>query len=513
MERQAAAQRPEPARAQEERGTGVSRDTASDPVGGFILITVVRICMAWWCYATRLIQFRDLRVWLACFELRERRVAYRKACRKRGERPNPNRRFTLDELQGLVGGVGGEHLRASIRRLEALGLLSWSETSITIARSPDELRVENLNGYWVMLELIKNNRRAVPVPRQTLRFLAGGARPVVMATVFGHLLRCVYNRRGSNGAGGRVRCTSVGRCKASWVAKVFGVDLRGVKRARRHLAELGWLTRQPSAQWLEKRWGAFVTVNLSWSRADASTNAVPAADVGEIAVDNAVSSTTGLPPQQAQSTTKLPPLESDKQLPLGSKNQQPGGLDPTGVLKREGKKKKPRPFQVEPLHFRDTAAALGLFQEATVLGYVEGSDYDQLRFFAAMEHARVIGTTNREGLFAALVRRGLFHFATNDDEDQAQRRLKEHIHGPTREAGPRRQRRGNEAPEPLSDDARLARAVITVARERRHANPFVLYRRMRPEATREDFDRATEELEQVRFLQARLNAKTVLDLV
>ncbi len=54
---------------------------------------------------------------------------------------------------------------------------------------------------------------------------------------------------------------------------------------------------------------------------------------------------------------------------------------------------------------------------------VNGSECDRLRFFAAAEHAKAIGTRNPCGLFATLVRRKLWHYATLDDEDAARRRL------------------------------------------------------------------------------------------
>ena len=78
------------------------------------------------------------------------------------------------------------------------------------------------------------------VPRRILRLLAGGARPALIATTLGTLLRCLSRRR--SGWVGR------GRVKASWIADVFGVDLRGVKAARLELVALGWLSPEPSDQ-------------------------------------------------------------------------------------------------------------------------------------------------------------------------------------------------------------------------------------------------------------------------
>ena len=143
-------------------------------------------------------------------------------------------RTTPRELHGLVGGVGGEHLRASLRRLEALGLLTWSSTTLTFATSPTDLRgVQDLSDFHTMHQAIPNNRRRVPVPRQAVRLIAGGCKASVIATMLGHLLRCLYYREH--------RCVSGGWCKASWIAEVFRMDLRSIKAARKHLVAIGWL--------------------------------------------------------------------------------------------------------------------------------------------------------------------------------------------------------------------------------------------------------------------------------
>ena len=71
------------------------------------------------------------------------------------------------------------------------------------------------------------------MPRRTLRLLAGGARPALIATILGHLLRCLYLKGG--------KCSARGRVKASWIADTFGVGLRRVKEARQELIAMGWL--------------------------------------------------------------------------------------------------------------------------------------------------------------------------------------------------------------------------------------------------------------------------------
>src|SRR6266446_5178407 len=103
---------------------------AKKPHGGFRFFTVTQLCLLWWSYRSRLIQLRDFRVWFAAQEMVVRR------CQVASDQVPA---YTPKELHGLVGGVGGEHLRASLRRLEAMGLLTWSSTVITFATSPAHL--------------------------------------------------------------------------------------------------------------------------------------------------------------------------------------------------------------------------------------------------------------------------------------------------------------------------------------------------------------------------------------
>src|SRR5215813_4188916 len=108
-----------------------ARMKAKKPHGGFRFLTVAQLCLLWWTYRTRLIQLRDLRIWFAAQEMVARRCQLD---------PGHIPAFTPQELHGLVGGRGGEHLRASLRRLAAAGLLTWSTTQLTFATSPTDLR-------------------------------------------------------------------------------------------------------------------------------------------------------------------------------------------------------------------------------------------------------------------------------------------------------------------------------------------------------------------------------------
>src|SRR5262249_40779513 len=131
------------------------REEKKRPEGGYCLISVGAMLECWKAYRHGPIEYRDLRVWFAAHELAARR------CRLAKGRTAS---YRLEELAGLVGGAGGEHFRLSLRRLEASGLLSWKGSGITFRK---------LEGAD------RKDRRLVPVPRRTVRFLAGCSRPAL----------------------------------------------------------------------------------------------------------------------------------------------------------------------------------------------------------------------------------------------------------------------------------------------------------------------------------------------
>jgi hypothetical protein len=390
---------------------------ARKPLGGFFFVTVTQLSMVWWAYRRRHIQLKDLRVWFGALELVARRCVLtdeREAC------------YTTKELRKLVAGRGGE--QDSIRRLEAVGLLSWSETEITFAKEVSELCIPDVSSLHEMLSRIQNNRRKVPVPRQVIRFIASPCKRCIIATLLGHLIRCLYYRAGE--------CVSGGFCKASWVSEVFSIDIRNVKASRKFLAKtLGLLDYVPLPQSLQNHYGQKVIINLSWNGS---------------AVDKSTHEGSDLPPPPPQTDTGLPPLEGHKKPLREYKHQKPAmGGKSTGVLEPP-QGGKPRLRHIVPDDLTDTARLLVLFDEAQAQDLIGGSESERLIFVATAERARLTALTNAPGLFAELVRRRLWHFITQDNEDRAQKRLREHFYGGRGEGKPRMLSR---PPQPLSKDA------------------------------------------------------------
>lgn len=450
------------------------------PKGGYRLISVTQICLVWHAYQSGLIRYRDLRVWFALQEMMARR------CRAEKMR---SLALGLAELRGLVGGVGGKRLEACLERLEKVSLVKLGEHGVEFAVSPDQL-VGDVTGFWAMWRKVANNRRRVPVPRRSVRLIAQIGRPAVVATMLGYLLRCLYVRDGG--------LVSDGCCKASWVADVFGIDSRNAKRARKYLAGIGWLRVCESAQWHKNRYGGRAVVNLTWRRPEVEP------------VER-----TETPPPKAVFAPVLPPPDIKQETSSSYKNQKPASAAgrPTGSLAREGKEKTPNLRHVELVDLQSTPRLVALFEQAVQAKLVVKTETGRLDFVAAAEHALHHGTLNPPGLFMHLVRKGLWGYCTNGDDDAANERLKRHLYGAAREkAKPAKAVRPRPKPVELSDDARVVVAVRRVAAERRITGDlFWMVRQVRPEWSKEHWERAIDELETARMervLQGRQSGES-----
>lgn len=341
------------------------------PRGGYVFVSAAGLLATWWSYKAGLIQFRDVRAWLACHEVKVRRCTLGK-----GRTP----RFTEGEVGRLIGGVGGEHVRASLRRLARASLMSWSESSIECRAATEGLPADAI----AFIESITNHRRRIPVPRPLLRFLARERKPVLVATAIGHLLRCMYFRKG--------QCEPKGLCKASWIANTLGVDERNVKAARQALEAVGILERFPTPQLVMNRYGVAMRLNLGWSCPKSQT-----------------------PRRSMNSTTESPrPRETGISSFRRSGNQKLGEPSPIGVRKRTGRE--PSLHCVTGLDLEDPRRTLELHRQAACAGLVGFSEADRLKVLSLAAHARTYAKRNAPGLFVSALRNRRWYLTQHDED-------------------------------------------------------------------------------------------------
>lgn len=465
------------------------------PVGGFVRLTVHQMLLVAWARMTSLISPFEFQVWWAAVEMRERRET---ASRDRKAGPAvPSDFGNFIEWAGLIGRAAGEKkTRAAFKRLHRLGLLTCSRSSVRLIESPDELRCENLCGYFDLVKLVGlagKRAQPVPVPRTAVRLLAGGVSKAVSLTMLGVMLRSLRRRK----LNGSWMCVSGGLVSTAWISEAFDLGRATVKHAVAHLVSIGWLSRQETPQWVQQRHGARTLINLEWKRP----------------LEEPAAATISTPRTAENAAVSTPPIPVTKNSLRDKKTRNPPSRGPTGFSTgKDGKKKEPTLKDVSLDDLRDTGRLLVLFTQAVAAGLVGESDGERLNFVAAGEHAIVKGTQNPAGLFMFLVRNRQWNYCTNDDEDAANERLKRHFYGATR----KRERDDDDdfcPPKrveiPISDDAKLVAAVQQVVVQRRIAGePFHLLKRERPEWTRERWESGLLELENARMQRLGLTSCT-----
>ncbi|GMV26717.1 MAG: hypothetical protein AMXMBFR58_27480 [Phycisphaerae bacterium] len=349
------------------------RESSHDRVeGGYVLVRAGQLLGLWEAVRTKIITPLDLRCWLACHELVARRC---------GAHKGTPVRYTPAEVQHLVRADTEREVQLSLIRLYAAGFLHWSGAAIAFPNSTSATPLGVSPG------------RLVPVPRRTLRFLAAGTTRSLTVTMLGTLLRCAFYRRGV--------CSWAGACKASWVAEVFGVDERSVKRARGRLQGLGWLSPEPVPQWRLNRYGGRFCINPDW--------------------DGTEQTSRGMSPPSPRETPCLSPPESDQEPLREYKHQELAPSEAAGV--RAGHQEHPSLRDIAPLDLRRRDRLLALHAQACGLGLAEPGEAGRLRFASLAARARRVGTVNPCGLLAWMLRGQRWGLVTLQDEDRARRWL------------------------------------------------------------------------------------------
>ena len=463
--------------------------------GSFRKITVHQLVMAWWLYRSGHMTRRQYRVYFAAHELAERRRYT--SPEHRGSKPL----YTMSEIARLVGGRGDQRalreLRGDLRALHRLGLVTVSKHRITFAVSADQLRVDELDGFWSMYREMPNPDRSVPVPRRLLRALAAGFSKAVTAMITAVLIRGLFWHRNT----GDYRTD--GRYKLSWIAEHFGISRRAATEARAKLVELGWIEPLDVNQWEMNRWGLRDRIVTDWTL---PTGDQPA--VGGAQRDTESASPTGdfdaesASPDQTNSlsltgdikTRKLPTRERSGVSPgstLGSRKKSRGGKRPP--------KGEPNIRDIQAADLDSTPRLLELYRQACALGLAFPGDAGRLDFLSLAERARCRG--KRAGaLFFWLLREKKTAFITHADEDEAARRIREFYNGPRPKRRDREEWGGSprrSEPKWTADD-KVVMACIRVSQQRRIDDPFRAAQQAK-DWTRDRWDAALAAYESKRF--------------
>ena len=392
-----------------------------------------------------------------------------------------------------------------------------------------------------------------------LRALAAGFSRDVTALINALLIRGLFWHKDKGGGGGDYRID--GRYTLAWVAEHFGISRRGATDARARLIELGWIQPMPVTQWEMNRWGLRDRIDTDWAmpanedsawqsdargdetdrcRGGASEDAravggvlpLSGAGDGESATPTADFDGESASPDQTESLSLTGDLNTRKLTP-GRSRGEPAGVSPRA--QQGSRKKKPgrgtvgrsgpgrrgrsgggggdrRPVSdrrarteglpppnirdIRDVDLRDTDRLLELHRQACVIGLANASESGRMDFLALAERARNRG--KRPGaMFYWLIREQKTAFITLHDEDEAARRLREHLNGrPVRTSSNPDGGGGVVRPKAMPEytqDQKVVLACIRVAKQHRGVGAFTIARakgwdRERFEAVRAELD-------------------------
>ena len=420
--------------------------------GRFRPIPVKQLALAWWCYRAKHITKRQYRIWWAAQEMLERRRYAKKDPDEqggRGGRPAARKPlYTLVEIKALIGSrdssTADAALSADVKRLGHLGLVKISAHAIHFANCVMDLDIEEQQPFWDFYESLPNRRRTVPVPRRTIRALAGGFQASVMGVMVGLMVRCLFWHK--KGQGGAYRVD--GRTKAAWFVESFLIgNERSVTQARTRLIELGWLAELESPQWMLNRFGKHEQINPDALGPEAKKAEQAAQDE---APEPPIPSSENIPEGSASFSgpnRQNPPKSSSPCLNKSSsssrnlKTRKPApSRSGSSEGSREGKIEKPgggvrgvrnRPPVLRNIvaeDLRDNDRLLELHRQAVEKGIPVSGEAGRLDFFALAERARA-GGHNPPKLFAWLLKHRHFDRIATADEEAAAARIRELHYG------------------------------------------------------------------------------------
>lgn len=374
-----------------------------DIAGGSCPILPVHLCTVWAAQDEKAISFNAFKVWFAAQEVKFWRSK---------DRPGQSYRyqpiaFRPEDMGRILDGMGERAQRKAFAELENAHLLSLSDAGIAFIEDIDHLNLCAAVKHRAlsMFDQLHPDTRDNPIafPRRCLVMMAGLGKQIVRAaTLLGLLMRTMLHKRSSL-YGGYRGCT-----KASWIAQVFGVAVRGVKGERQKLVEDGWFVQdKPTPVHIQKRYGLWLRLNL---QAPPSTEPPP--HLQPVCPE--------LAPLSHPNPLQLAPLLN---LPLpsheGISNNQNLKESNPGV---QNNPNKPVWYHIISDDLTQSDRRHQLFQAAAEHGVLGNSEPDRLTFYAAIAKTLRLKTmiSNLGGFLRKLVETPAYHaHIAQIDEDTA----------------------------------------------------------------------------------------------
>lgn len=376
------------------------------PDGGYIQVPLFLVAGTLYAMREGLLDcVRDTRVLFAAIEQRERRLIEARRTKRETEGE-----FSARELRTLTG-ISADRIRASLKKLEALGLIRYRRDSIELPADESTLFPEGGAGEFpAFLERLGSGNRLVPFGRRLLRLLMEQQRRASIAVLLSAGIRCLYRYPKK-----AVRFRFKGTASTKFIEGVSGVSRSAIKDAKAHLESLGVFTLD----------GSSIEVNPNFERLQGTTES------GHPGEQNPTESGHRSPGNKPLAGANK---NQDKQTRSFAPDTGLGFCKPRKETRPEPEKTPeeipaPRLSRIRPEDLRDDERTAELERQATKCGVLSGSEADRAFFWSAAERARVSDCKDACATFNTILKRRLVSHITGDQEDAARRRIKRHYFG------------------------------------------------------------------------------------
>jgi hypothetical protein len=300
----------------------------------------------------------------------------------------------LSELSGLSEGA----VKCELRKLKKLGLITIEKGEIRISQEVEESET------LALLSGGRSIKRPVPIPRYVLRFLAKAQTKSMVLTTLAYMVRGLTITRV-----GEIKTS--GTVKASWISEVTDLSIRSVKASRAKLIAVEIISKDESSTQVKlNRTGSYFSVITVRK-----------------AVDKSDSARVIFAPPIVKNSPEFAPPYKDKKTPYGSKNQK----STSGFLiKRVGEgERKPTINNIVIEDLQSFYRTEELYFQAVKANWINDSENSFLDFLAAAIRAKSQKDADQVRLFVAIVKKKLFHFITNEQEERARKGIQKFRYG------------------------------------------------------------------------------------
>ncbi len=313
--------------------------------------------------------------------------------------------IALDKLINLTG-LTLRTAQEAMRELKATQLMALKGGKLTF--HPGVIPVAEP----YVSDLETRPKRPVPIPKPILRMLARQANASNLIGALVHLLRCLFIDKGD--------INNKGFVKDELITRLTGLCSRTIRRARTWMKKIGLLVENPVSAEIKTRFGRLFMVKLNYPTDSNSSNGLlrELSSNGDLSAGSLPCSIYTNNKNQYPNTTREPEPESSSGVFSKQDNLSPKS--------EETLPHAPTLNDIQPVDLREVSRLEALYRQAVARQWLPDCQASIQNFVAAATRAvQVAG--NAVKIFVGIVKRGLWNYITQGQEEDSLRILNRYL--------------------------------------------------------------------------------------